>query len=101
MDRIQRWFYKLPLRLRSVFFRNRVEQDLDDEFQFHLDRHTEAHVAAGMDAREARYDALRAMGGIDQHKEAARDTRKVGFMDNLARDFRYALRALRRSPAFA
>jgi hypothetical protein len=35
---LQHWFYKLPLRLRSFFWRRRVEQELDEELQFHLDR---------------------------------------------------------------
>jgi len=101
MDHLQRWIYKLPLRLRSLFRRRRVELELDEEFQFHLDRQIEAFVADGMDTREARYAALRAMGGMDQHKEAARDTRGIGFFDTLSRDLRYAVRSFRRNPGFA
>ena len=44
--------------------------------------------------------ALRAMGGIEQHKEMCRDQRRVGFADILIRDTRYGLRLLRRSPTF-
>jgi hypothetical protein len=33
---IMRWYDKLPLRLRSLFRKPQVEQDLKDEFQFHL-----------------------------------------------------------------
>ena len=29
-----RWYYKLPLRLRSIFHKNQVELDLSEEFQF-------------------------------------------------------------------
>ena len=31
-----RWYYKLPLRLRSLFRRNKAELDLSEELQFHL-----------------------------------------------------------------
>ena len=35
--RIERWFYIVPLRLRSLFRRQLVETDLDDEFLPSLD----------------------------------------------------------------
>jgi putative ABC transport system permease protein len=92
---------KLRLRLRSLLHRRAVEQELDEEFQFHLDRQIEQFVARGMDPREARSAALRAIGGIDQHKEAVRDTRGVAILDNLMQDLRYASRTFRRSRGFA
>ena len=36
--RMEHWIYAVPLRLRSLFRRKRVEQDLDEELQYHLDR---------------------------------------------------------------
>ena len=98
--RLQHWLYKLPLRLRSLFLRSRLYQELDQEFRFHLDRQIEEFVAQGKDPDEARYAALRALGGIDQHKEAARDARSIGFIDKLAQDLRYAFRVLRGSLDF-
>ena len=47
-----RWFYNLPLRLRSLFRRNRVEQELNDEFRFHLERLVEENVAKGVTRRK-------------------------------------------------
>jgi len=29
-----RWYYKLPLRLRSIFHKNRAELDLSEELRF-------------------------------------------------------------------
>jgi hypothetical protein len=43
-----RWIYKIPLRLRSLFRKSRVEQGLSDEMQFHLEKLTEENVASGM-----------------------------------------------------
>ena len=77
-----RWLYKLPLRLRSLFNRERVEQELRDELRFHLEKLSEENVAKGMTPEEARYAALREMGGVEQIKEECRDMRRVKYVEN-------------------
>ncbi len=99
--RIRHWFYTLPLRLRSLFRRARVEQELDEELRYHLKRQIEEHIARGMTPEEARYAALRAMGGVERRKEECRDMRHVRWIENLAQDLRYALRTLFRNPVFS
>lgn len=42
------WFYTVPLRLRSLFRRRRVERELDEEFRYHLERQIEENIAQGM-----------------------------------------------------
>jgi macrolide transport system ATP-binding/permease protein len=96
--RIKRWFYTVPLRLRSLFRRTRVEQELDEELRDHLERQIEDYIAKGMTPEKARYTALRAMGGIEQRKEECRDMRRVTYLESLLQDIRYAGRLLRRSP---
>ena len=95
-----RWLNTIPLRLRSLFRKNRVEQELTDEFQFHVEKLTEENVARGLNADEARYSALRELGGVDQIKEECRDMRRVNYIENLIQDVRYGLRQLRRNPGF-
>src|ERR1039457_5442041 len=98
--RMKQWFYALPLRLRSLFRRQRVEQDLDEELQYHLDRKIEEYIAQGLTPEESRYAALRAMEGLAQRKEECRDTRRVHGIENTLRDIRFSLRLLKKSPGF-
>src|SRR5690348_11754301 len=95
-----RWLHKLSLRFRSLFRKGRVEHELSDELRFHFEKLIEEKIASGMDKEEARYAALRELGGEDQIKEECRDMRRVNYIENLIQDVRYGLRQLRRNPGF-
>ena len=95
-----RWLYTLPLRLRSLFRRDRVEDELRDEIQFHLDQLTQQYIDAGLTADAARQAALGAMRGVEQRKEECRDARHVSTIENALADLRYSLRLMRRTPGF-
>ena len=95
-----RWLYKLPLRLRSLFKRGRVEQELSDELRFHLGKLIEENVAKGMTPKEARYAALRELGGVKQIKEECRDMRRVNYIENFFHDLRFGFRVLAKNPGF-
>ncbi|HXN48299.1 MAG TPA: ABC transporter permease [Bryobacteraceae bacterium] len=97
---LENWFYTVPLRLRSLFRRNRVEQDLEDEMQFHLEHRIEEELANGASPEDARFAALRAMDGLEFRKEQCRDARRVNLVEDLIQDLRYGARQLRHSPGF-
>lgn len=88
------------IRLWQTMWRHRTDADLEDELRSHLALTTDAtqrnSEATGAASRTARIEA----GGVPQTLEALRDQRGLPWLDTLARDSRYALRALRRSPTF-
>jgi putative ABC transport system permease protein len=87
-------------RLRSLVFRGGRESDLNEELQFHLERETERLQASGLSREDARLQALRLFGGVEQIKEASRDARGTAAFDALARDTRYGVRRLLRDWRF-
>src|SRR5215470_6474820 len=98
--RLSHWLYSVPLRLRSLFRRNAVERELDDELRDHLDRKRALYIASGLTPEEAARAARRDFQGIELRKEECRDARRLNLFDNLVRDFRHAARSLRKSPGF-
>ena len=97
---LQRWFYTVPLRLRSILRRGQVERELNEELQFHLDQRTKHEIASGRTPKDALVQAVQAMEGIEQQKEACRDTRRVNHLLGTVRDLAHGLRWLRRKPLF-
>ncbi len=86
---------------RRFFGRRRLDEQLDKELRFHLEQHAADLIANGHDPAEARRMARLDLGGVQQIKEDVRDTRRLGWLEDLWRDAAYALRALRMQPAFA
>jgi macrolide transport system ATP-binding/permease protein len=96
--RPQHWLYTIPLRLRSLFRRRHVEQELNEELQFHLERKIEEGIAKGLSSKEARYAAMRAMDGLEQRKQEMRDMRRIHWLTDFLDDARFAIRSLDRTP---
>jgi predicted permease len=96
--RIKHWWFTAPLRLRSILRGRRVERELNEELQFHLEHKIAEGIANGLSAKEARHAAMRAMAGLEQRKEEMRDTRRIHWLTDFLDDVQYAIRSLRRSP---
>ncbi len=86
--------------LRSLFRGKRSEAELDDEMRDHLEQEIESNIRAGMTPEEAKFAAQRLTGSISLYKEECRDARGTGSLENVARDLRYSIRTLRRTPLF-
>jgi predicted permease len=87
-------------RWRALIHRDEMEQELDEEMRFHLERDIEQNIRSGMTPEDARYAALKSFGGVDQSKEECRSARGVGLIENIVRDVSYSLRVLLKNYAF-
>jgi putative ABC transport system permease protein len=91
----------LLFRLRSLFRRDRVESEMEDELRFHSEHQFEKYLRAGIMPDEARRRVRIEFGGLQQVKEDCRDARGVSHVETLAQDLRYGWRTLLKSPGFA
>src|SRR5215472_3172081 len=78
----------------------RREEELQEEMAAHLAFEVEARTGDGMAPEEARAAAQRRFGNATAIAERARETWTVQWIAALARDLRFALRTMRRRPAF-
>jgi predicted permease len=90
------WFQKL----KRLHRRNELEQGLQEEIQFHIEKQIEKNLKAGIQPDEARRQAMIQFGGIEQFKEYTRDEFRSAWLENLIRDLRHGARALLRTPGF-
>jgi len=89
------------VRLAGWFGKTRREREWTAEFESHLRLHIDDNLRAGMNAEEARREALVKFGGVESAKESMRDRATFMWIDTSWQDIRYAWRSLRRSSGFA
>src|SRR5262245_45571200 len=94
------WLRIFIHRLCGLFLKRKMERDLEDEIRSHLDMQIEDNLRLGMSPEEARYEALRKFGGVEQVKERYRDRSSLSFVDSTFQDLRYGLRMLWKDKGF-
>jgi macrolide transport system ATP-binding/permease protein len=94
---IEQWFYSLPLRLRSFFHPNQMDQEMKEELRQHLEQQINENIAKGMSAEEARRCAMCALGGLTQIEQQCRDAQGGSVLQDFIQDWRYGFRQLRRN----
>ena len=100
---------KLTHRITGGVFRPRVEDEVAEEFDFHLEMLERRLREDGMTGEEARAEAARVFGNTERLRsdcehEGRRREREMAMRERWtesARDLRYALRQLMRAPVFA
>jgi predicted permease len=95
------WIHILFTRCAALFRSKKLDADLDEELRAHINLAIEENRGRGMNEQQARTAALRAFGGVTQIRETYRVQRGLPQLEQAARDIRYAVRQLRRSPGFA
>jgi predicted permease len=100
---------RLTHRVTGGVFRPRVEDEVSEEFEFHLEMLERHFRDDGLSPEKAREEALRVFGNTerlrtDAEHEGRRRDREIAMKERWAesaRDVQYALRQMMRAPVFA
>jgi predicted permease len=91
--RVRSWF-------RASSQRADFEREMQDEMRIHLELYQAELRRQGVPDAEARRRALAEFGSVEARKEECREAVGLRLLDELRGDVTYAVRLLRRSPAF-
>ncbi len=88
-------------RLRNALHPKRLDEELCAEMSDHLERRANALREQGLSQSDAQLEASRRFGNLTQLRERSREARLSATLETTLQDLRYALRGMRKSPAFA
>jgi len=94
------WLSRLGMRTRALMHRDRVHDEIAEEWKFHVELRTEENIRRGMTPEEARRSAEKSFGNSGYIKDVSWDARGGGLMEKIWQDLRFGLRQLRRTPGF-
>src|SRR5262247_1106660 len=82
------------------FRRAKWDRERREELESYIQIATDENIERGMTPQAARDAARRKLGNNTRIREEIYTMNTIAFLDSLVRDFRYALRAMRRRPTF-
>src|SRR5690348_12804074 len=94
------WLYQILARLQALFFKSRMERELDEELKTHIDLLIKANIERGRTPESAKREALLKMGSRDAARELYRDARGFCFVEDFLQDASFSVRLLLRNPLF-
>src|SRR6476659_1551858 len=86
---------------RALLGKDKLDRRMEEEISLHLELQTQENLDEGMPLERARSLAVRQFGWIESIKDRCRDQRGVKWIEDLARDVRYGLRALWNNPGLS
>ncbi|MCG8526245.1 MAG: ABC transporter permease [Opitutales bacterium] len=94
-------FKSLSFGFRSLFQSNKIENDLKEEMEFHLEQQTQHYIKNGLSPKKARLAALQDFGGTEKHMDSCRDGWGMRFFAECFRNYRSVFRNLFRNKSFS
>jgi putative ABC transport system permease protein len=98
---MRRAWSRLRAMLRRWVGGGASDDELGEELRAFVEHDADSKIRSGMTPEEARRAALIELGGAEQVKERVRDASAGARWEGIFRDIRYAMRSLRRAPAFS
>jgi predicted permease len=95
-----KWLGVLVDRLRALFRRDAVLEDIDEELRSHIEMETEANRELGMAPNEARLSAMKSFGNVGSIRDLAYEVRGGGLFETFWQDLRFSGRMLLKHPGF-
>ena len=92
---------RLFAKLASLIRRGHADHELDREVSAHLALLEDEFQSRGMTPDQARIQARRSYGGVEQAKQLHREERSIVWLEQTFADVRYGCRSLLKSPGFS
>src|SRR5438874_6330784 len=93
-------FRNFATGLRSLFRKNQVDRELDEELGAYLEMEAAEKMRQGVSRKDALREVRLERGSLEVTKELVRSGGWEFFVETCWQDLRFAIRMLRKNPAF-